>query len=66
MIGTLPFTYIFFLLPLLSLPLVLLATLTLIGVIKNPTAIKIIQVLAVVGALLALWLVGILIRYLVT
>lgn len=64
MVGTIPFTYVFFFLPLLALPIVLLAILVLIGVIRNSMAIRVVEVLSVFGAISALWLVGVLLNYL--
>lgn len=55
MVGTIPLTYIFFLLPLLNLPIVALAVLVLTGVIRNRVAVRIIQFLTVIGAVLACW-----------
>jgi hypothetical protein len=55
-VSTLPLTYIFFLLPLLNLPIAILAILVLLGVIKNHIAVRIIQVLAIIGAIVASWL----------
>ena len=63
MIGTIPFTYVFFLLPLLNLTITLLAVLVATRVIHNKVAVKVIEVLAVLGTLSALWITGIPLSY---
>lgn len=63
MMGAMPFTYIFFFLPLLTLPTAILAVLVATGVIRNLIAVRIIQVLAVLGLLFNLWIFGILYNY---
>lgn len=63
MVGTIPFNWIFFLLPLLALPIALLAALVITGVIKSPIAVRTIQVLSVIGASFNLWIAGFLLNY---
>jgi len=64
MVGTIPFTYVFFLLPLLALPVALLAGLVVAGIIRNPIAVRVIEFLSILGALIAIWLMIILLNYL--
>lgn len=63
MVSTMPFTYIFFYLPLLTLPIVILAIFVGIGVIRNLVAVRIIEVLTVLGLLFNLWIFGVLYNY---
>lgn len=63
MVATMPFTYIFFFLPLLTLPIVTLAVLVAVGVIRNLVAVRIIEVLTVMGLLFDLWIFGVLYKY---
>lgn len=64
MTGTMPFTYVFFLIPLLNLPIALLALLVSTKVIRNKIAVRVIEVLAVLGTLFAIWLAAVLQNYL--
>lgn len=64
MTGTMPFTYVFFLIPLLNLPIALLALLVSTKVIRNKIAVRIIEGLAVLGTLFAIWLTAVLQNYL--
>ena len=63
MVGTLPLTYIFFLLPLLGLPIALLDGLVLAGIIRNKVVIRAAQILSALGVLLTIWVVIILLSY---
>lgn len=63
MVGTLPLTYVFFLIPLLGLPIAVLAGLVLAGFIKNAIAVRVVQVLAVLGATLSIWLMAVLLNW---
>lgn len=64
MIGTIPFTYVFFLLPLLNLPIALFAILVTTKVIHNRIAVRVVEVLAVLGTLFAIWVTAVLQNYL--
>lgn len=63
MTSTIPITYVFFLIPLLNLPIVLLVVLVLVRVIPNPVAIRVVQLLAISGSAVAVWLTIILLNW---
>ena len=63
MVGTLPITYIMFLLPLLYLPVVALAILVIVGKIRNAIAVRAIQTVTILAGLSALWLASVLFNW---
>lgn len=63
MVGTLPITYIMFLLPLLYLPVAALAILVVAGKIRNTIAVRAIQTVTILAGLSALWLTSILLNW---
>jgi hypothetical protein len=63
MIGTLPITYIMFLLPLLYLPVAALAILVIVGKIRNTIAVRTIQTVTILAGLSALWLASVLFNW---
>lgn len=64
MVVPIPFTYVFFLLPLLNLPVALFAILVVRDVIKNPLAVRVIQFLSILGALSSMFIGAALLNYL--